>query len=139
MLTMFDLDDYVFAGAARRCQRLPPEDHPTRGPGGGDPGVPSGDDAVRPLRHPSPGRVLHESAAPVEGVPERLASLTARELDVFHAIARGLSNTEIGASLHGRGHGKTHVTRILAKLGLRDRVQAVVLAYDCGLMRRAPD
>ena len=93
---------------------------------------------------PSVTRRLVESyvnqPAPVDGVPERLAGLTARELDVFQAIARGLSNMEIGRQLYmGEATVKTHVTRILAKLGLRDRVQAVVLAYDCGIMRPGSD
>jgi len=140
MLTMFDLDDYVLralrAGASGFLLKTTPPADLTA--------------AIRASRSgtmlfaPSVTRRLVESyvnqPAAVDGVPERLAGLTARELDVFQAIAQGLSNTEIGAQLYmGEATVKTHITRILAKLGLRDRVQAVVLAYDCGLMRRAPD
>ena len=133
VLTTFDLDEYVFAalkaGASGFLLKTTP---------------PSELSAAIRICHdgqmlfaPEITRRLVESYVrrppATEGVPAAVADLTARELDVFRAMAKGLSNAEISAELFlGEATVKTHITRILAKLGLRDRVQAVVLAYECG-------
>ncbi len=78
------------------------------------------------VRRPPPGT----------GVPEPLRTLTPRELEVFTELARGRSNAEIAADLVlSETTVKSHVAHVLAKLDLRDRVQAVVLGYECGLIR----
>lgn len=135
ILTTFERDDYVFealrAGAAGfLLKNAPPEDlveaiH-----------VVAGGDA---LLAPSITRRVCEQFASQGIVPSReheLAALTDREREVLVLVARGLSNAEIAAELYlGEATVKTHVSRTLAKLGLRDRVQAVVTAYETGLVR----
>jgi DNA-binding NarL/FixJ family response regulator len=137
MLTTFDLDAYVYealrAGAGGfLLKTASPGDLATavRAVHGGE-----------MLCSPAVTRRLVESYVrrPPAGqaVPPALATLTERELDVLRALARGLSNAEIGKELFlGEATVRTHVSRILAKLGLRDRVQAVVLAHESGLAGR---
>lgn len=134
MLTMFDLDEYVFgalrAGASGFLLKTTPPEQLVAAIHA----VHSGD----LLFAPTVTRRLVEAYVrrpPVGTVPEIVSSLTDRELEVLRAMAKGLSNAEIGRELFlGEATVKTHVTRILAELGLRDRVQAVVLAYESGLV-----
>ena len=78
--------------------------------------------------------IQHYTRAPRPTPPKTLDDLTERELEVFRLVARGLSNAEIGQELYiSETTVKTHITHILQKLDLRDRVQAVVFAYQTGI------
>ncbi|NIH86367.1 response regulator [Amycolatopsis granulosa] len=135
VMTTFDLDEYVYAalqnGASGFLLKDTPPDHLVSALRS----VASGDAVVSPSvtrrlldRFVSGGGPLRDEA--------ELDVLTEREREVLVLIAKGLSNVEIAEKLFlSEATVKTHVGRILAKLGLRDRVQAVVLAYETGLIR----
>src|SRR4051794_18925901 len=132
VLTTFDLDEYVYeairAGASGFVLKDAPAEELVRAVRVADTG-----DAV--LAPSTTRRLLGQFAQrrPRRGLPgERL---TAREEEVLKALARGLSNQEIGQRLViSEGTVRTHVNRLLSKLGVRDRLQAVVLAYEHGLV-----
>jgi DNA-binding NarL/FixJ family response regulator len=136
MLTTFDHDEYLYdairAGASGFLLKdVHPADlaHAVRT-------VASGDALVAPTITRRLLEDFVERPRPGARAPDALNDLTGRELDVLKRLARGLSNAEIAADLVlGEATIKTHVGNILMKLGLRDRVQAVVLAYETGLMR----
>jgi DNA-binding NarL/FixJ family response regulator len=134
VLTTFDLDEYVYealrAGASGFLLKDAPEDRLVAGIGiVADGGSLFAPEVTRRLIERFAG--THSRTRP-PGIDE----LTARELEVLRLVARGLSNAEIAAELVVSEHTvKTHVAHVLGKLDLRDRVQAVVLAYECGIVR----
>jgi len=135
ILTTFDLDDYVYEALRAGASGFLLKDSP-RADLVAAVRVAAGGEA---LLAPSVTRRLIAAFArrPPEATPSpaRLASLTARERDVLLLLARGFSNTEVaGALFVSEATVKTHVGNVLAKLGLRDRVQAVILAYETGLV-----
>jgi DNA-binding NarL/FixJ family response regulator len=136
MLTTFDLDEYVYDAMRAGASGFLLKDVPREELIAAVRVVARGDALLAPtvtrrlverfVRLPPPG----------SEPPWRLAVLSDRELEVFGLLARGLSNAEIAARLVvGEATVKTHVARVLGKLGLRDRVQAVVLAYETGFVQ----
>ena len=135
MLTTFDLDEYVYAALAAGASGFLLKDVTPEQLTAAVRLVRSGD----ALLAPSITRRLVERFArggqETSAVHRDLASLTPREREVLQLLARGLSNAELAAAFHlSEATVKTHVARILGKLQLRDRVQAVVVAYETGLV-----
>jgi DNA-binding NarL/FixJ family response regulator len=138
VLTTFDLDDYVYdalrAGASGFLLKHAPASallEAVRVVAGGDallaPGVTK--------RLIEDFLAAQPSAQPTVARPGAVRALTGRETEVLTLVARGLSNAEIAARLVlAEQTVKTHVSRVLTKLGLRDRAQAVIVAYECGLV-----
>ena len=135
ILTTFDLDEYVFAGLRAGASGFMLKDRPPEELLSAIRVIAAGEALLAPnvtrrlirhfIRQPDPLRA-----------PEALEQLTAREREVLALITAGLSNTEIaGRLVMSVPTAKTHVSRILAKLGARDRAQLVVIAYQSGLVR----
>jgi DNA-binding NarL/FixJ family response regulator len=135
ILTTFDLDEYVYEALRAGASGFVLKDDPPEQLIAAIRTVARGEALLSPaitkrviaqftrISHPAP--------------PKELGELTERELDVFRLVARGRSNAEIGQELFiSETTVKTHITHILQKLHLRDRVQAVVLAYECGLFEQ---
>jgi len=137
MLTTFDLDRYVYTALAIGASGFLLKDVTPEHLAAAVRLVGTGDALLAPQ---ITRRLVERYAADAERAPERapadLAALTPREREVLVLLGRGLSNTELAAELTlSEATVKSHVARIFAKLGLRDRAQAVVLAYETGLVR----
>jgi len=131
VLTTFDLDEYVYDALRAGASGFLLKDAPPQRLVAAVHAVHDGDALLAPQ---ITRRLVERYAAPARPAPG-LDELTAREREVLTLVARGLSNAEIGERLFlTLPTVKTHVSRILMKLGLRDRVQAVVLAYEAGIV-----
>ena len=132
ILTTFDLDEYVYEALRAGASGFVLKDDPAEQLIAAVRTVAAGEALLSPS---VTKRVIKQFVrVPRPDPPKELAELTARERDILRLVARGLSNAEISQELYiGETTVKTHITHILQKLGLRDRVQAVVLAYQTGL------
>jgi DNA-binding NarL/FixJ family response regulator len=133
ILTTFDLDEYIYEALGAGASGFVLKDDPPEQLIAAIRTVAAGDALLSPT---VTKRVIKQFArAPRPDPPKGLDELTAREREILRLVAAGLSNAEIGEELYiSETTVKTHVTHILQKLGLRDRVQAVVLAYQTGLL-----
>ncbi|WP_309110492.1 response regulator transcription factor [Saccharothrix sp.] len=135
MLTTFDLDHYVYAALAAGASGFLLKDVTPEQLVAAVRLVRTGDALLAPtITRRLVERFAHRDTD-AAAVHRDLAALTPRELEVLRMLARGLSNAELAGRLHlSEATVKTHIARILAKLGLRDRVQAVIAAYETGLV-----
>jgi DNA-binding NarL/FixJ family response regulator len=132
ILTTFDLDEYIYEALRAGASGFVLKDDPPEQLLAAIRTIAQGDALLSPA---VTKRVIEQFTRTSRATPPKaLDELTERELDVFRLIARGLSNAEIARELHiSDTTVKTHITHILQKLDLRDRVQAVVLAHEIGL------
>ncbi|SLM90703.1 DNA-binding response regulator, LuxR family [Brachybacterium nesterenkovii] len=135
MLTTFDLDDYVMAAIRAGASGFLLKDAQPEDLLAAIRTVHRGDAVIAPS---ATRRLLSQMATTAPAAPKDatpLEALTDRERDVLSLMAKGLSNTEIGEALFvAEATVKTHVGRVLAKTGARDRVQAVIVAFETGLV-----
>jgi DNA-binding NarL/FixJ family response regulator len=139
VLTTFDQNEYVYRALRVGAAGFLLKDAPSSRLIAAVRAAATGDSLIDPA---ITRRMVERFVEPVQpqALPQQLTSLTDRELDVLRLLARGLANAEIATELVvAETTVKTHVARILAKLGLRDRVQAVVLAYETGFVTRGHD
>ena len=135
MLTTFDMDEYVYDALCAGASGFLLKDVPPEQLVAGIRSVARGDALLAPS---VTRRVIEEFVrrppSSVQTLPPEFDELTAREVEVLGLVAKGRSNAEIAKELYvSETTVKTHVAHMLTKLGVRDRVQAVVLAYECGL------
>jgi DNA-binding NarL/FixJ family response regulator len=137
VLTTFDQNEYIYRALRAGAAGFLLKDAPSSRLVAAVRAAATGDSLIEPS---ITRRLVERFAEPetTQGVPKQLALLTERELDVLRLITRGLSNAEVAAEMVvAETTVKTHTARILAKLGVRDRVQAVVVAYETGFVRRS--
>ncbi len=137
ILTTFDLDDYVHAALRAGASGFLLKDAPPDQLLNAIRVLAAGDALLAPtVTRRLIEQVVQRAAAPDAALRRAVDGLTERELEVLRLLARGLSNAEIAARLFlGEATVKTHVGRVLSKLGVRDRVQAVVAAYESGVVQ----
>jgi DNA-binding NarL/FixJ family response regulator len=135
ILTTFDADEYVYEALRMGASGFLLKDAPPDQLIGAVRSIAAGNALIDPvITRRLIGRFAH-AVRPPALQPDQLKALTTRELDVLRLVARGLTNAEIADELVvEESTVKTHVSRILLKLGLRDRVQAVVVAYESGFV-----
>jgi DNA-binding NarL/FixJ family response regulator len=135
MLTTFDLDDYVYEALRSGASGFLLKDSPRADLVAAVRAAAAGEALLAPSVTKRLIEAFARRPAQTAPSPSRLASLTTRERDVLLLLARGLSNAEIATALFvSEATVKTHVGNVLGKLGLRDRVQAVIVAYETGVV-----
>ncbi len=136
VLTTFDLDEYVFEALRAGAGGFMLKDAPPTQLASAVRTVAAGESLLAPAVTKRLIERFVTQQPTDEAKRERFAGLTDREVEVLRLLTRGYSNAEIGEQLFlSAATVKTHVTRVLAKLGVRDRVQAVVLAYEAGIVQ----